>query len=139
MLFHLSAFFERNKTDYDKKLLVVSQKSKWKDWIKFFLTAIIEQADETTNHIQQILRLRTQYEEVLRTDRRNSAFRLIDRLFANPYITAKMVSQHLSCSTPAAQRALDSLVQLGILEETGERVDRSRLYVAREILSVLIK
>jgi Fic family protein len=64
---------------------------------------------------------------------------LIDRLFANPYITAKMVSQHLSCSTPAAQRALDSLVQLGILEETGERVDRSRLYVAREILSVLIK
>ena len=138
-LLYLSAFFERNKTDYDKKLLVVSQKSKWKDWIKFFLTAIIEQADETTNHIQQILRLRTQYEEVLRTDRRNSAFRLIDRLFANPYITAKMVSQHLSCSTPAAQRALDSLVQLGILEETGERVDRSRLYVAREILSVLIK
>ena len=42
-LLYISAYFEKNSDNYYKGLLAVSQKSKWKEWLKLFMHAIMEQ------------------------------------------------------------------------------------------------
>ena len=50
-------FFDKHKEEYYNGLLDVSQKNKWREWVKFFLRAFAEQADETIKNIQKLLDL----------------------------------------------------------------------------------
>ncbi len=45
-LLYLSAYFERNRNEYYRLLLAVSQAGKWVDWISFFLRGVAEQSRE---------------------------------------------------------------------------------------------
>lgn len=136
-LLYLSAYFERHRTDYYDGLLGVSQKSKWKEWLKFFLSAVAVQAEEATQNIQKLMKLRTKYLTMIRN--RNSsknALLLCEYLFGNPYVTASSAKEYLGCSFPSAQTAIEFLIKIGILRELGKK-HRNRLFVAHEIDNIL--
>lgn len=136
-LLYLSAYFEKNRRQYWDKLLQVSQNSDWKEWILFFLQAIIHQSQEATENIQNLLKLRTKYLDLLRQERKSTAFMLVDRLFQNPYITITNAKDTLGTTFPAAQRAINVLVNAKILEEASFKVERNRIFIAREIIKIL--
>ncbi len=103
-LLYLSAYFERHRTDYYEGLLGVSQKSRWKEWLKFFLNAVAVQSEEATQNIQKLMKLRTKYLTMIRN--RNSsknALLLCEHLFGNPYVTVSSAKEYLGCSFPSAQ------------------------------------
>ncbi len=133
----LSEFIEQHRMQYYTGLLAVSQESRWKEWIKFFLTAISSQSKEAINNIQRLVDLRTKYQTMIQNNKsgRNSLL-LIEHLFSNPYITFTIAQDYLNISYPAAQSAVNHLITIGILKEYGTKM-RNRLFYAHGIIDML--
>ncbi|MEU4196449.1 Fic family protein [Kribbella sp. NPDC026611] len=66
----------------------------------------------------------------------SSARRLLPHLLSQPAVTVKHVQEHLSVSQPAAQRAIDQLVEAAVLQQisTGKR---DRAWIARDVITAL--
>lgn len=136
-LLYLSAFFERHRGDYYQRLLDVSQKGAWNDWISFFLKAVATQAKDAIQRSDRLLGLLHHCRSRMQEARASALLlQLVDELFVSPAITTRGASERLSVTPRSAQLNIDKLVAAGILKEaTGRR--RNRVYVAREILSIV--
>ncbi len=132
-LLYLSAYFDKYQQEYYNGLLAVSQKSKWREWIKFFLKAFAEQADETIKSIQKLLDLQKKYKDVIRQQNTSSNVLLLaEHLFANPYITIPNAMKFLDVTYPTAKNVVMTLVNVGILTQTNI-VYKSKVFLAEEI------
>jgi Fic family protein len=136
-LLYLSAYIERNKTEYYSLLLAVSQKNKWLEWIRFFLYGVIMQAGAAVNNIQQLMILKGVYDQKLMSRKASgSVTRLVDYLFSNPIITIPSAADYLKINYPPAKNAVEYLKEMGILVEQRD-VARGRMFVAHEIMAIL--
>jgi Fic family protein len=133
-LLYLSAFFEAHRLDYYDRLLAVSQRGEWENWLLFFLKGISSQSSDAITRIEHLGQLRTAYRERLRTER--AAARLLktlDVLFERPILNIRQLEAALDVPYRTAQRYIERLEEIGILREvTGQA--RNRLYRADEIL-----
>lgn len=131
---YLSAYFEANRQAYYDRLLAVSQKGAWDEWLKYFLYGVQTQAADSVRRIQRLQALRDGYRGQFQQTR--SAARLlqvIDWLFNQPIFDIPQLSQMLSVNYSAAQRYVLQLEKAGIISEiTGQA--RNRVYRANEIL-----
>jgi Fic family protein len=136
-LLYLSAFFERYRDEYYRRLIEVSQLGKWKDWITYFLRGITSQARDAIRRSDQLLMLWQKYRTDLQQARASSLLlQLIDELFTYPAITNSIAAEKLSVTPRAAQLNIEKLQNANILREiTGKR--RNRVYIASEIISVI--
>jgi Fic family protein len=136
-LLYLSGYFERYRNEYNDRLLEVSRAGDWLSWLIFFLKAVIAQAEEAYENTQRLLVLRENYRRILKEVGATPAtYELVDDLFKNPYVTAPRFSGRVNISFPAAQKAINKLVEAGILKEiTGQA--RNRVYLCAEILENL--
>lgn len=136
-ILYLSAYIEQNKSRYYQALLEVSQKSKWNEWIHFFLMAVITQATDAVTRIKKLMELRTQYERKLREKKASASVILLnDLLFANPLVTIPKASDYLQITYPPAKKAIEYLMSIGILREF-EGKERNRIFIAHEIEALL--
>ncbi len=136
-LLYLSAYIERNKTEYYSLLLTISQKSDWIRWIKYFLSGIINQSKEAIDNIQKLLSLKAKYDQKLNTKRAShSMIKIVEYLFSNPVITIPGIANHIGVTYRPAKNAIDSLKEMGILKEYDFK-QRGKSYMAREILLIL--
>ena len=136
-ILYLSGFLEKHRDRYIDSLLRVSQSGDWAGWVDFFLEGVAEQSRDAVERSGLLLNLRQQYREKAQTARASALpLQLIDELFQIPALTIPMARGLLDVTHVSAQRSVDRLVDLGILEEvTGQQ--RNRLYLAREILSTV--
>ena len=132
-MLHLSAYFEGHLAEYYDGLLSVSQTSSWNEWIAFFLRAFEERADAAIKGIGRLASVRDGYAGAL--EKRGAggrAVRLMESLFANPYVTIPAARGILDASYPGAKSAVEELVQAGILARA-DAPHRSKVFVAEEI------
>jgi Fic family protein len=136
-LLYLSAFFEANRLDYYDRLLAVSQRGEWENWLLFFLKGVSNQSQDSITRIEHLGRLRSAYRERLRKER--ATMRLLqslDVLFERPILNIRQLEVALGVPYRTAQRYVEKLEEIGILREvTGNA--RNRLYQADEILRAL--
>lgn len=136
-LLNLSAFFEMHRLDYYDRLLAISQRGEWNNWLTFFLRGVSSQSLDAVNKIERLGQLRTAYHERLRAERASA--RLLDTLdvlFDRPILNIRQLETTLNVPYRTAQRYIDKLVEIGILREvTGQA--RNRLYQSDEILQAL--
>ena len=118
-LLYLSSFFERNRSVYYDKLSYTREKSDLKQWIKFFLTGIIETADSGTKTLSKIMQIKQDCEKkIVSLNRRSeSGYKLLNSLFSSPLTTTKDVQNITGLSPKAAGDLIQSFVNLGILNE----------------------
>ena len=136
-LLYLSAYFDKHREEYYGGLLAVSQKSKWREWIKFFLRGFVEQADETIKNIQKLVELEKKYKEMLKQKKISSnTVLLMEHMFSNPYITIPQAAIYLKTSYPTAKNAVMKLVNLGILQQIN-LVYKNKIFCAKEIEKTL--
>ena len=139
-LLYLSAFFERNRSEYYDRLLAVSQRGDWEGWLRFFLTGVREQSREAALRVENLQQLRNRYRTRLAS--RRSARRLaqaVDFLIGNPIFTVRGFQAGLGLTDfKTAQRYVNDLEQAGILRELTER-KRNRLYRADEVFEAIQK
>ncbi len=136
-LLYLSAFFEKNRPEYYRRLLAVSQRGEWNEWLLFFLRGVAEQSSDAVARARRLQALWQRYRETLQSARTSVLLlRLLDRLFADPAISVSQAAQELGVTPRAAQQNIDRLVGEGIVAEATGR-QRNRVYVAVEILRLL--
>ena len=135
-LLYLSAYFERDKNQYYDQLLGLSQTGEWNVWLDYFLKGVAEQSQDALDRVRRIRQLQDRYRLDFQ-DRRASAntLRLVDQLFASPYVTGPWAAKVLNVSQTGARRIVDSLVSYGVLEEVEGMWPR--VYVARELLEAI--
>ena len=134
-LLYMSAYFERTRAEYYDRLMRISTHGDWAGWLRYFLAGVCQQAREAVEDAERIIGLQSGYRATLAASKaRPAAQALLDRLFENPYITAKQASEYLAVSDPTARAAINDLVGHGMLAETTGR-DWGRSYVATEILN----
>lgn len=133
-LLYLSAFFEKHRNDYYRLLLDVSTKGDWIPWLEFFLRGVRTQAVEAMVRVERLLSLQATYDAIALKQGRagGSLATLVRSLFLSPALTIRQAQATLGITFAAAQKNVDRLVSLGILEEaTGK--ERNRIYFAPKI------
>lgn len=136
-LLYLSAFFERNRQDYYRYLLAVSQAGQWREWIAFFLRGVADQSRDALRRSSHLLNLRETYRGKLQTVRAPALLlQLTDELFAYPVVTVPQAAKALKVTQRSAQSNINKLIKAGILREiTGQQ--RYRVFIAPEIIRVI--
>jgi len=128
---YISDFFDRNRLSYYDNLTRVRTHNALGQWIKFFLTGVIQTTHKASNTLQQIMDLRTniETEHILMMGRRSKqGMVFLDLLFSHPVVAVKDVQSLMNLSPKTANALVDIFVKHGILTETtGYR--RNRVFV----------
>jgi Fic family protein len=133
---YLSAYFEANRRQYYDLLLSVSQHGEWRQWIRFFLGGVNEQARDAIERIKRLQDLRAAWRELLvKTNAPALPMRLADALVETPIITIRDARDLLGVSFPGARKTIDKLLKLGILQQS-EADGREMKFVAAGVMEI---
>jgi len=126
----ISEYFEQRKSKYYELLLNVSKKSELNNWIDFYLTAVIDQTQETITKLNKLLEYRKQKMVYLKENKVNSkVLTLFDQLFVNPYINVNLAKKVIDVNNyNTTKRIIQKLVDLKLLKEI-----KKGIYLAEDI------
>lgn len=134
---YLSDFFEKNRGQYYDSLTMVRTSNNLEQWIKFFLSGIIETSRKGKAVLEKILSLKQDYENrILAIGKRAAKGReLLLSLYSNPIANIGIIQEQLSIGTATANRLAADLTELGILRElTG--FARNRIFALSDYLDL---
>ena len=136
-LLNLSVYFEQYRQEYYDRLLAVSQRGEWDEWIRFFLRGVSIQARDSVVRLGQLQSLRTKYQAVVESERNTQRMeQVLDFLFMRPILSVRQLEDGLAINFTTAKRYIEKLVRAGILHEvTGYA--RNRIFRADEILKAV--
>ncbi|MCF1469355.1 Fic family protein [Agrobacterium vitis] len=133
---YLSRYIIGNKRDYYERLLAVTTKGAWEDWILYMLEAVRDTADWSTSRIRAIRDLLDQTAERIRRDLPKIYTReLAEVIFVNPYCRISDVVDAGIAKRQAASVYLKALADNGLLEEV--KAGRENLYINPALLALL--
>lgn len=136
-LLYVSAYIEKNKDHYYQLLANVSEKSEWIPWIRFFLLAVIAQANFSINLINKMEILRKKYKETIPGKRSSaSMIKLVDLLFEMPILSRPAIQDRLNASELFAATAVKKLMESGVLVFAG-KFGGKNIYVAEELYNLI--
>ena len=137
-LLYLSDFFEQNKTLYYDNLSVVRTKNDLGQWIKFFLTGVIQTAEKSVATLKKITDLKAAIEKeriLLMGKRSKQGIEFLHQLFKDPVVTIKDVQTMTGLSPKAANDLVKGFIEQKILVET-TGYQRNRVFVFNEYMSM---
>ena len=135
---YISYFLKRNRVEYYDRLTEVRTKGDYEQWIKFFLRAVSESAEDAHENIIRLARLHDAHEARINTlgRARFTALQLLSYLEHNPIMEINRTAQALKLSFNTVASAVKRLSNIGILVQTsGDR--RGRTFAYKEYLDIL--
>lgn len=136
-ILYLSNFFEQHRSLYYDNLMRVRTQNDIKQWLKFFLTGVIETARIGVETFDAILKLQKETDEKLISlkGKTEDARLIINGLYENPITDAHKVEILLGKSHMSAYKQIAILENLGILKEiTGGK--RGKIYAFEDYLNL---
>jgi Fic family protein len=117
-ILYISDFFERHRDLYYDNLMSARTNGDVNQWLRFFLTGVIETSEKGINTFDGILRLRDEIDEQLEVfgKRMIDARKVIDALYASPFISVDRVASITGKSKVTSHKLINDLVKLGIVE-----------------------
>jgi Fic family protein len=127
-LLYLSYYFKLHRTEYYDRLMAVRLKGDWEAWIRFFLSGVVETAQEATMAAERIFELRERHRALILNEGLGSnGLLLLSALFQRPLVNVKLASNMVDVAFPTANKLVSRFEQLGLLREvTGRR--RGRIF-----------
>ncbi len=135
-LLYLSAFFEATRPEYYERLLAVSERGAWPEWLEYFLNGVARQSEDALSRAERINGLLAGWRLAAAGTASKAVTALVDLLAENPFWTVTRAAERLGVAYTTAQRAVEKLVALSILAPISE-ARRDRVYCSREILRIL--
>ncbi len=133
----LSPWLLRRRAAYQDHLLDISKNGDWNAWICFFCEGLRAQCDSLVKGVDDLLRWSAEVRGQIHEQRWSGMIlRLADGLIDWPMITVSLATQLYNVTQPAAQNAVDRLVQIGVLHETTGR-NYGRIYGARGVIEIV--
>ena len=137
---YISYFLKKNRIEYYDRLMEVRIKGNFKQWVKFFLLAVYESAEDAITAIDELVKLHDKnYKAVEKTGRAAKTVKKVFKyLESSPIIDIKKTSQELGISFNAVSNAVNNLIELGILKQT-ESAQRNRVFAYEDYLQIMRK
>jgi Fic family protein len=135
----VSPWFELRRNAYQDELLRLSYDGDWDRWIAFFAEGVAASAADSQAKVEDLVALQQRLrEKVQAAGKRGAAERLAADLVGDPYVTGREIAARYELSRQGALFAIGTLVELGILEDTGV-VDfkNARIYAAQEVVRLV--
>ncbi len=135
---YLSLYLKAHRRRYYELLQDVRETGDWESWLAFFLEGVQVTADQAAATAGTILGLFERDAARLRELGRGAAspIRVHQMLQSTPLVRIPQVSARLNISAPTAAKALQTLADLGIVEEVSGR-KRGRIYTYDRYLAIL--
>ncbi len=136
-ILYLSDFFEKNRMLYYDNLMRTRTHNDINQWLKFFLTGVIETAKKGVTTFDGILQLQKTLEEKLKTlgNRNVYARKVVDYLYTQPIIEINKVEELIEKSAVTGYKLLADLEKLNIIKEISG-AERNKLYVFKDYLDL---
>ncbi len=137
-LLYLSLYFKQHRAEYYRQLDSVRTTGDWETWLDFFLEGVTETATGAVDTAHRLLAMfQTDAECIQGLGRAAvSALRVFDALRRRPVADIDHLARQTGVAYSTAARAVEALVELGILRElTGRR--RSRVFAYDRYLATL--
>ena len=137
---YISYFLKKNRVEYYDRMTEVRAKGNYEQWVKFFLTALIESAEDATETIDRLTALHDKNIRAISGMGRASknAALLFDYLEANPIIEIRKTSEALGISFNAVSGIVSRSIDMDILVQT-TTASRNRTFAYEEYLRILRK
>lgn len=135
---YLSLYFKNNRTAYYQHLSAVRTAGNWEGWLDFFLTGVLETANQVVETSQAISGLFKQDISKIKTLKRAgiSARDTHKLLQKKAVLSAKQVADILNITVPTARASLNNLKKLKIVEEISGS-GKEKLYLYHTLVSLL--
>ncbi len=137
---YISYTLKKNRVEYYDRMSEVRRTGNYEQWIRFFLEAVRDSAADAVETIDLLSELNktneTKIEKLGRSAK--SAMKLLHYLEANPIIEVKKTATALGVTFNTASKAIENLIQLGILKQNDQR-ERNRTFSYEEYLDILRK
>jgi Fic family protein len=133
---HMSAYFDSHKDEYIDRLLRVSTDADWEGWISFCLRGVVEQAKDTEQRCERLLRLNHDYRQRLVEVGGNIRLSsIIDGLFEIPILQVGPLTRKYNITYPTARADVDRLLRTGIVREV--EASSRKTYYCPDIFDII--
>ncbi|MDR1158013.1 MAG: Fic family protein [Oscillospiraceae bacterium] len=135
---YISYFLKKNRIEYYDRMTDVRNKGNYEQWVKFFLQAVLESAEDAVDKIQKLSALHAKNAETIGKMGRvaKTTMRLLSYLEANPIIEMGKTAAALSLSFNTVSSAVKRLCDEEILVQS-ETEQRSRTFSYKDYLDLL--
>lgn len=135
---YLSLHFKTHREQYYDWLQKVRTEGDWEGWLRFFLTGVLETAEEAVKTAKSILQLfETDRREIQTLGRSaSSTLRVHELMQSKPIISIPNATRLSGLSVPTVTAALKSLEKLGQARELTRR-SRNRLFIYDKYIKIL--
>lgn len=130
---YISYFLKKNRVEYYDRMTEVRRKGDFEQWIKFFLLAISQCAQDAMSVIDQLTALHEKNLAIVRSLGRGSktATAVFFYLEGNPIIEISKTAMALGITFRSVSACVQRLIEAGILVQTsGDRWNRTFTYAA---------
>ncbi|MBQ7935468.1 MAG: Fic family protein [Clostridia bacterium] len=137
---YISYYLKKNRIEYYDRMSEVRNRDNYEQWIKFFLNAIKESADESVETIKKLSELHNANINKIDAMGRASknARAVFDYLEQNPIIDIGKTAEELNLAFSTVSLAVNRLVDAGILIQTNN-ANRNRVFAYEDYLAILRK
>ena len=139
-LLYLSFYLKKYKPEYAEHLNRIRFHDDWEAWLKFFLQGVIEVSENAIQSAREIITLKDNSIKKLIEHKAGgmNAIRLLDLLFDNPTVSIREVADELKISPVAANKLVNKMAVLGILQEiTGK--ERYQIFAFVDFIRIIEK
>ena len=135
-ILYLSDYLEKHRNSYYTNLTQARTENDITSWFRFFLTGVIETADNGVKTFENILCLQKEYEEIKSLGSRSAnALKVVTELYKRPIASANWIAEIADISTASAYKLIRNLEEVGILSEvTGSK--RGRIYILKKYVDI---
>jgi Fic family protein len=135
---YISYFLKKNRIEYYDRMSEVRRNGNFEQWVKFFLQAVYESAEDAVNAIDRLTALHERSEEKIRVKSKSAPIlaKLLVLLEASPIIEIGKTAEALGISYNAALSAIKKFCELGILAQNSEGM-RNRTFAYTEYINIL--
>jgi Fic family protein len=137
---YISYYLKLNRIEYYDRMSEVRAKDNYEQWIKFFLLAIKESAEDAVNTIHKLSALHDKNVSVIEQmgRQKKTARLMLDYIEKNPIIDIGKTAAELGISFNTASSYINRFVDSGVLVQTNN-AERRRVYAYEEYLFILRK
>ena len=137
---YISYFLKKNRVEYYDRMTEVRTKGNYEQWVKFFLQAIMESAEDATATIDELIALHDANVSVISKLGRaaKNVMLVFNYLESNPIIEIRKTSEALGITFNTTSSAVNRLVDADILVQTSNN-SRNRTFAYEAYLDILRK